>query len=66
MKQEGAWQGPSTQHDDAAGWPYLIEAQRHACHSMLVQLNLAHRGLMVMESMRQEDVDDAIPDEMDD
>ncbi|KAF5655204.1 global transactivator [Fusarium sp. NRRL 25303] len=64
MKQEGAWQGPSTQQDDAAGWPYLIEAQQHAYHSMLVQLKLAHRGLM--GSMRQEDVGDAIPDEMDD
>ncbi|CVK93817.1 uncharacterized protein FMAN_03165 [Fusarium mangiferae] len=30
----------------------------------MLQLKLAHRGLI--ESMRQEDVDDAIPDEMDD
>lgn len=50
--------------DDAASWPYLIEAQQHAYHPMLVQLKLAHRGLM--KSMRQKDVDDAIPDEIDD
>ncbi|KAF5574500.1 global transactivator [Fusarium pseudoanthophilum] len=50
--------------DDGTGWLHLIEAQQHAYHPMLVQLKLAHRGLM--EFMRQEDVDDAIPDDMDD
>ncbi|KAF5619234.1 global transactivator [Fusarium tjaetaba] len=39
--------------------PY--QAQQHAYHPMLVQLKLTHRGLM--EFMRQEDVDDAIPDD---
>ncbi|KAF5537458.1 hypothetical protein FNAPI_11416 [Fusarium napiforme] len=40
------------------------QAQQHAYHPMLVQLKLAHRGLM--EFVRQEDVEDAIPDDMDD
>ncbi|EWG41911.1 hypothetical protein FVEG_15359 [Fusarium verticillioides 7600] len=49
--------------DDGTGWLHLIEAQQHAYHPMLVQLNMAHTGLT--ESMRQ-DVGDAIPDDMDD
>ncbi|KAF5564957.1 global transactivator [Fusarium phyllophilum] len=54
---------PQGKKDDGAGWLHLIEAQQHAYHPMLVQLKLAHRGLV--ESMRQKDVDDAIPDDMD-
>ncbi|KAF4499407.1 global transactivator [Fusarium agapanthi] len=45
------------------GWSHLIEGQQGAYHPMLVQLKLAHKGLM--KSMRQEDIGDAIPDDAD-
>ncbi|KAG7415505.1 Protein PHOTOPERIOD-INDEPENDENT EARLY FLOWERING 1 [Fusarium oxysporum f. sp. rapae] len=45
-EQEGAWQGPSTQQDDAAGRAYLIEAQQYAYHPISVQLKLAHKDLV--------------------
>jgi hypothetical protein len=48
--------------DHGTGWLHLIEAQQHAYHPMLVQLKLVYRVLM--EYMRQQNVDDAIPDGM--
>ncbi|KAF5599308.1 global transactivator [Fusarium pseudocircinatum] len=46
---------PRGKKDDGTGWLHLIEAQQHAYHPMLVQLKLAHRGLMesVAEWCRQ-------------
>jgi hypothetical protein len=47
--------------DDAAGWAHLIEAQQYTYHPMLIELKLAHKGLM--ESVRHEDTDGALPDD---
>ncbi|KAF5645437.1 hypothetical protein F52700_2000 [Fusarium sp. NRRL 52700] len=65
MKKNEKSQGRKSRgkKDDGAGWLHLIEAQQHDYHPMLGQLKLAHRCLM--EPIRQEDVDDAIPDDMD-
>ncbi|KAL5607446.1 hypothetical protein FOBRF1_007943 [Fusarium oxysporum] len=49
--------------DDAAGCAHLIEAQQYAYHPMLVQLQVAHKGLT--EYMTQEDIDDAPPGDTD-